>query len=128
LTIVQEWYSAKHTLSSVRRGALGNVASLTSAKARPSAKIMVVSYRQLLTTLCRAPPFAECLALGKVVFAECLPVLRVLLSVNVGITKSRTLPSAALGKDFFAECPIESTRQRAEHSAKSWIPVVGGTL
>jgi hypothetical protein len=30
-----------------------------------SAKITVVGYRWLLTALCRAPPFAECLALGK---------------------------------------------------------------
>jgi hypothetical protein len=38
-----------------------------------------------------------------VVFAECLPVLRVLLLVNVVVTESRTLPSVALDKDFFAE-------------------------
>jgi hypothetical protein len=48
---------------------------------------------------------------------------RVLLSVNVVVTESRTLPSAALGKEFFAKCPIKSTRQSAEHSAKSRIPV-----
>jgi hypothetical protein len=51
-------------------------------------------------------------------------VPRVLLSVNTVVTESRTLPSAALGKDFFAECSIESTRQSAEHSVKSQIPVV----
>jgi hypothetical protein len=38
---------------------------------------------------------------------------RFLLSVNVVITESRTLPSTALGKDFFAECPTK------KHSAKS---------
>jgi hypothetical protein len=34
------------------------------------------------------------------------------------------LPSAALGKAFFAECPTKDTRQRLQHSAKPWIPVV----
>jgi hypothetical protein len=34
------------------------------------------------------------------------------------------LPSAALGKAFFAECPIKSTRQSHRHSAKARIPVV----
>jgi hypothetical protein len=57
--------------------------------------------------LCRVPFCAECSALGKVVFAECL-----------------TLPSAALGKAFFAECPTKGTRQRSQHSAKPRIPVV----
>jgi hypothetical protein len=62
---------------------------------------MTASYRQLLTALCRAPPFAECLALGKDIFVECISVPRVLLSVNTIVTESRTLPSAqqkALGK------------------------------
>jgi hypothetical protein len=49
---------------------------------------------------------------------------RVLHSVNELVTESRTLPSAALGKGFFAECPTKSTRQSAEHSAKARIPVV----
>jgi hypothetical protein len=35
-----------------------------------------------------------------------------------------TLPSAALGKAFFAECPTKGTRQRRQHSAKPAIPVV----
>jgi hypothetical protein len=34
------------------------------------------------------------------------------------------LPSAALGKVCFAECPIKSTRQSRRHSAKTQIPVV----
>jgi hypothetical protein len=78
----------------------------------------------LLRTLCRASPFAEWLALGKAVFAECLPVPRVLLSENVVVTESRTLLSAALGKDVFAECWTKSTQQSVEHSTKSQIPVV----
>jgi hypothetical protein len=69
-------------------------------------------------------PFVECSALGKDFFAECISVPRVLLSVNPVVTESRTLLSATLDKDVFAECPIESTRQSAEHSAKSRIPVV----
>jgi hypothetical protein len=48
----------------------------------------------------------------------------VMLSVNTVVTDNRTLPSAALDKDFLAECTIESTRRSAEHSAKSRIPVV----
>jgi hypothetical protein len=109
---------------SVRRGTLDKVAYLPSAKARPSVKITTVSYRRLLMALCRAPPFVECLALGKVFFDECLSVPRVLLSVNAVLTESRTLPSAALGKNLFAECPTGSTRQSAKHSTKSQIPVV----
>jgi hypothetical protein len=35
-------------------------------------------------------------------------------SVNKTFTERRSLPSAALGKVGFAECPIKSTRQRAE--------------
>jgi hypothetical protein len=81
-----------------------------------SAKITAVSYRRLLTALYRVSLFVECLALGKAVFAECLPVPRVLLSVNVVITESRTLPSVTLDKDFFAECLTKSTRQ----SARFW--------
>jgi hypothetical protein len=49
-------------------------------------------------------------------------MLNVLLSVNMVFTKSMTLSSVALGKQFFAECPIKSTWQSAEHSAKSQIP------
>jgi hypothetical protein len=68
---------------------------------------MVVSYRRLLTVLYRAPTFADCSELDKVVFAECLPVPRVLLSVNAVVN--------------FAEC---GTCQSTEDLAKSKIPVV----
>jgi hypothetical protein len=37
-------------------------------------------------------------------------MLSVLHSVNGLITESRTLPSVALDKGFFAECPRKSTR------------------
>jgi hypothetical protein len=53
-------------------------------------------------------------------------VSRVLLSVKVVITESVTLPSVALDKVFFTECPTKSTRQSAKHSVKSQIPVVPG--
>jgi hypothetical protein len=53
------------------------------------------------------PSYAECSTLGKGLFAESL-----------------TLPSAALDKAFFAECPTKDTRQRIQHSAKPAIPVV----
>jgi hypothetical protein len=43
---------------------------------------------------------------------------RVLLSANVIVTRSGALPSVALGKGFFAECPNK------KHSAKPRIPVV----
>jgi hypothetical protein len=55
-----------------------------------SAKITTVSYRRLLTAVCRASSFAECLALDKEIFAECIPVSRVLLSANAIVTESRT--------------------------------------
>jgi hypothetical protein len=49
-------------------------------------------------------PFAECLTLGKRVFAEWGPVPSVQHSVKRLVAESLTLPSAALGKAFFAEC------------------------
>jgi hypothetical protein len=71
-------------------------------------------------------PFAECVTLGKLVFVECLPVPSVQHSVKGFFAESLTLPSAALGKAFFAECPTKGTRQRIRHSAKPRIPVVIG--
>jgi hypothetical protein len=68
--------------------------------------------------------FAECSTLGKEVFAERISVPRVLHSVNELVAESRTLPSAALGKGFFVECPTKSTRKSSWHSAKARIPVV----
>jgi hypothetical protein len=91
--------SRQHSLTSIKREALDKVASLPSSKARPSAKITTVRYRRLLTGLCRESTFAECLALGKDFFAECLPVPRVLFSVNTVVTESGTSPSEALGKE-----------------------------
>jgi hypothetical protein len=88
---------AKHALPSFSRLTLGKEASLLSAKARRSVKITAVSYRRLLTALCRAPPFAKCLALGKGFFAE-----------------SPTLGKHGHYRELeFTECPTE------KHSAKS---------
>jgi hypothetical protein len=71
--------------------------------------------------------FTECLTLGKRVFAEWGPVPSVQHSVKRLVAESLTLPSAALGKAFFAECPTKGTRQRGRHSAKPQIPVVQAT-
>jgi hypothetical protein len=73
-------------------------------------------------------PFAECSTLGKLVFAECRPVPSVQLSVKSLVAESLALSSAALGKAFFAECPTKGTRQRLQHSAKPWIPLVRGEV
>jgi hypothetical protein len=51
-------------------------------------------------SFCRISSFVECLALGKVVFVECLSVPNVLFSFNVVVTKSRTLSSVVLDKEF----------------------------
>jgi hypothetical protein len=69
-------------------------------------------------------PFAECQTLGKPFFAECRRVPSVQHSVKRLFAERLTLPSAALGKAFFAECPTKGTRQRRQHSAKPRIPVV----
>jgi hypothetical protein len=69
-------------------------------------------------------PFAECLTLGKLVFAERCPLPSVQHSVKSLCAESLTLPRAALGKEGFAECPTKGTRQRIQHSTKTRIPVV----
>jgi hypothetical protein len=107
-----------------KKGTRHSMHCRVSANTQRSAKITTVSYRRRLTALCRAPPFTECLALDKDFFVECIFMPRVLLSVNALVNESRTLPSAALGKYFFAEFPTKSTRQSAEHSAKRSISVV----
>jgi hypothetical protein len=45
-------------------------------------------------------------------------------SVKSLVAERLVLPSAALGKAFFDECPTKGTRQRFQHSAKPRIPVV----
>jgi hypothetical protein len=63
-------------------------------------------------------PFAECLTLGKRVFAEWGPMPSVQHSVKSLVAESLTLPSATLSKAFFAEYPTKGTQQRDRHSAK----------
>jgi hypothetical protein len=87
-------------------------------------RLTAVSFRTTADGPLLSAFFAECLTLGKHVFAECGPVPSVLHSVKRLVTESRTLPSAALDKAFFVECPTKGTRQRVRHSAKPRIPVV----
>jgi hypothetical protein len=63
--------------------------------------------RQLYTAADGPLPSA---ALHRVFGTECISVPRVLLSANTVITESRTLPSAALGKCFFAEFLTKNKR------------------
>jgi hypothetical protein len=86
-----------------------------SAKSLPSVTLDKESSRQRKTTV-TVPGDGD--------GAKCIPVPRVLLSANVVVTESMTLPSAALGNDLFAECPAKNTRQSVERSAKTRIPVV----
>jgi hypothetical protein len=51
-------------------------------------------------------------------------LLRRIHSSKPNFAECLTLPSAALGKALFAECPTKDTRQRIQHSAKPAIPVV----
>jgi hypothetical protein len=105
------WHSAKKTLC--RAPTIGS-------RQRPT----VVSFGTAADGPLPSAPFAERLTLGKLVFAEWGPVPSVQHSVKKLFVKSLTLPSAALGKAFFAECPIKGTRQRGRHSAKPRILVV----
>jgi hypothetical protein len=108
LPSIQVRHSAKHGLSSVSWTTLDKVASSSSANVWRSIKVMDISYRQLLrpfTERHRSPSF---LTLGKAVVAECL-----ILDKRVHCRDC-----------YFTECPTKSTRQSAEYSAKSQIPVV----
>jgi hypothetical protein len=67
---------------------------LSSVNVCHSAKLTVVNYRLLLTTLCRASLFNESLTLGEASFAECF----VRSSVNLVCFESLILLRVALGK------------------------------
>jgi hypothetical protein len=119
-----------------RQRMLCRVSNMWHSAKKPLCRVPAVGSRQRLTvvssgTAADGPlpraPFAECLTLGKLVFAECRPVPSVQHSVKGLFAESLTLPSAALGKSFFAECPTKGTRQRIQHSAKPRIPVVLGS-
>jgi len=74
-------------------------------------------------TLCRAPLFAECLALGKD------PLCRVLIFAERQTLGKEIFAECVVwhsAKSLFAECPWFATRQSLRHSAKSLFPVVGG--
>jgi hypothetical protein len=105
------WHSAKKTLCRVPT--VGSRQRLTAVSFGTAAD------GSLPSTL-----FAECLTLGKRVFAEWGPVPSVQHSVKRLFAESLTLPRAALDKAVFAECPTKGTRQRGQHSAKPRIPVV----
>jgi hypothetical protein len=77
---------------------LVKVPSFPSVNVWRSIKITVVSYKRLLTVICRASSFAKCLALDKAVFTECLTVSRVLLSI-----KKRSLTRVGLN-----ECSVKT--------------------
>jgi hypothetical protein len=89
-------------------------------------RLTAVSFGTVADGSLPSAPFAECLTLGKRVFTEWSPVPSVQHSVTRLFAESLTLPSAALGKIVFAECPTNDTRQRSRHSAKPRIPVVEG--
>jgi hypothetical protein len=116
-----------------RQRVLCRVPNIWHSVKKPLCRVPNLDSRQRLTavrfrTAADGPlpsaTFAECFTLGKPIFAECRPVPSVLHSVKRLVTESQTLPSAALGKDFFAECPTKGTRQSGRHSAKPRIPVV----
>jgi hypothetical protein len=87
-------------------------------------RLTAVSFRTAADGPLPSVSFAECFTLGKRVFAEWGPVPSVQHSVKRLVAEILTLLSAALGKDFFTECPTKGTRQRGRHSAKPRIPVV----
>jgi hypothetical protein len=105
------WHSAKKTLCRVPT--LGSRQRLTS-----------VSFGTAADGPLPSATFAECFTFGKRAFAEWGPVPSVQHSVKRLVAESLTLPSAALGKAFFAECPTKGIRQRDRHSAKPRIPVM----
>jgi hypothetical protein len=109
------WHSAKKTLCRVPT--VGSRQRLTA-----------VSFGTAADGPLPSAPFAECLTLSKLVFAEWGPVPSVQHSVKRLFAESLTLPSAALGKAVFAECPTKGTRQRGQHSTKPRIPVMCDSL
>jgi hypothetical protein len=92
------WHSAKKTLCRVPT--VGSRQRLTA-----------VSFETAADGPLPRALFAECLTLGKLVFAECGPVSSVQHLVKGLFAESLTLPSTA-------QCPTKDTRQRIQHSAK----------
>jgi hypothetical protein len=109
------------------------VSTIWHSAKKPLCRVPTVGSRHRLTAISfgtaadgslPSAPFAECLTLGKRVFAEWCPVPSVQHSVKRPVAESLTLSNAALVKAFFAECPTKGTRQRGRHSTKPRIPVV----
>jgi hypothetical protein len=69
----------------------------------PRQILTTVSFRRPLTAICQAPPLLRVQHSAK----KCVSVPSVLHSVNDLVVECGTLPSAALGKDVFAECPTK---------------------
>jgi hypothetical protein len=116
------------SIEDTRQSLLCRVPSIWHSAKKPvlgsQQRLTTVSFRTAADGPLPSAFFVECWTLDKHVFAECVPVPSVLHSVKRHVTESRTLPSAALGKAFFTECPTKGTRQRGRHSAKPRIPVV----
>jgi hypothetical protein len=118
-----------------RQSLLCRVPTIWHSAKKTLCRVSTVGSRQRLTavnfwTAADGPlpraPFAECLTLGKGVFAEWGPAPSVQHSVKRLFAESLTLSRAALGKAVFAECLTKGTRQIGQHSAKPRIPVVIG--
>jgi hypothetical protein len=106
------------SIEDTRQSLLCRVPSIWHSAKKPLCRVPVLGSRQRLMavsfrTAADGPLpsvfFAECLTLGKHVFAECGPVPNVLHSVKRLVTESRTLPSAALS----AKPSLRSARQKA---------------
>jgi hypothetical protein len=101
------------SLSSVHQRTLSKDVILSSVGSGHSALVLTVSNVRLLTSLCRAPHFAEILTLGKDSFTEGHYVPSVSHSAKDVYVECRYSSRVVLSKDYFAECLIYCTRQRA---------------
>jgi hypothetical protein len=117
-------HSAKSPLPSAHYLALGKMTLCRVPTHGSRQRLTAVSFGMAADGPLPSATFAESFTLGKRVFAEWGPVSSVQHSVKRLVVESLTLPSVALGKAFFAECPKKGTRQRGWHSTKPRIPVV----
>lgn len=101
-------------LSSVCEVTLDKEDILSSVNLWHSLKLIDVNYRRLLTTLCRASIFAESLTLDKEPFCRMSFYAECFFSANYVCVElgSTNLIFATLGETFFAEFPINNTRQK----------------
>jgi hypothetical protein len=93
-----------------RQSLLCRVPTMWYSAKNPLCRVPAVGSRQRLTTVSFGT--AADGPLPRAPIAECRPVPSVQHSVKWLFAESLTLPSAALGKAFFAECPTKGTRQR----------------